>query len=129
MNMQNVGVRNRRRGSTYILVIFATLMVAAIGLATLNLDRVQGQTGADGADFIEARSYARAGIEIGMLMIRNDPYWRTDLGNAPWVTNRPIGAGSFSLSATNPVSGDVTVGNNDPVILTSTGTKGRAIYA
>jgi hypothetical protein len=129
MNMRRLHVHfHRRRGSTYILVIFASLMVAAIGLATLNLDRVQGQAGADGDDFIEARSYARAGVEIGMLMIRNDPYWRTDLGNAPWVTNKAIGAGAFSLSATNPVSGDVTVGNNDPVILTSTGMKGRAKY-
>ena len=129
MDVERLDTRHRRRGSTYILVIFAALMVSAIGLATLNLDRVQGQAGSDGNDFIEARSYARAGIEIGMLMIRNDPYWRTDLGNSPWVTNKAIGAGTFSLSAANPVSGDVTVGNNDPVVLTSTGMKGRAIYA
>ncbi len=128
MNIKLHTRRRHRRGSTLILVVFASLMVAAIALASLNLDRVQGQAASDGNDFIEARSYARAGIEIGMLMIRNDPYWRTDLGNSPWVTNKAIGAGTFSLSAINPVSGDVTVGNNDPVILTSTGKKGRAQY-
>ncbi len=128
MNRHHPYTRNGRRGSTYILVIFASMMVAAIALASLNLDRVAGSASSDSNDFIEAQSYARAGVEIGMLMIRNDPYWRTDLGNAPWASNKPIGAGTFSLSATNPVSGDVTVGNNDPVILTSTGMKGRAKY-
>jgi hypothetical protein len=109
-------------------VLFSSLLVAAIALASLNLARMQGQMASDGNDFIEARSYARAGVEIGMLMIRNDPYWRRNLGNGAWVTNRAIGAGTFSLSAADPIDGDVTNGNNDPIILTATGTKGRARY-
>jgi hypothetical protein len=129
MNLQTPFAGNRRRcGSVYILVLITGFLVAAMALASLNLDRLQGQMASDNNDFVEARSYARAGVEIGMLMIRNDPYWRTDLGNGAWVTNKPIGAGTFSLSAIDPIDGDVTNGNNDPIILTSTGAKGRAKY-
>jgi hypothetical protein len=117
-----------RRGSVYLLVLITCFLVAAMALAALNIGRVHGRRASDANDFIEARSYARAGVEIGMLMIRNDPYWRTDLGNGAWVTNKLIGAGTFSLSAVDPIDGDITSANNHPIILASTGAKGNAAY-
>jgi hypothetical protein len=99
-----------------------------LGLGALLVGRVQSRAAASANDFAEARIYARSGLELGMLAISNDAYWRTHLGNGAWYTNKPIGAGSFSLSASDPIDGDVTNGDNDPVILTSTGMKGSARY-
>lgn len=128
-------VRNRtfrasrsRRGSIYLTTLGVSLLVMVIGLSALTLGRIQSRAGATANDFAEARICARSGLELGMNAIYNDPYWRTRLGNGAWFTNKPIGAGSFSLSASDPVDGDVTNGENDPVILTATGTKGSARY-
>src|SRR5436305_1455951 len=110
--------RRPRRGTIYLLVLISSLIVATIGLASLQLLRVQGRAASDSNDFMEARLYARAALEIGMLKVRNDPNWRTNLGNGAWVTNQAIGNGAFSLSAVDPINNDVTSANNHPVVLT-----------
>lgn len=120
--------RQTRTGTIYLLVLYTGLIVSTIGFGGLLLMRVHGQTAQERTDFIEARTYARAAIEIGMLKIRNDPYWRTRLGNGPWVTNQALGQGVFSLWATDPLDNDVTKGDNHPVVLTGTGAKGRAVF-
>jgi len=45
------------------------------------------------------------------------------------VTNQPIGNGTFSLSAADPLDNDVTKGDNHPLLLTGTGTKAQSRYA
>lgn len=129
--MSNCMPRNRYtcRGSIYITVMGVSMMVAIIGVSAILAARVQARAGTALNDFAEARICARSGIELAMLTIYNDSYWRTHFGNGAWYTNRSVGDGSFSISAVDPVDGDVTNGENDPVILTSTGTKGRAKYS
>ncbi len=117
-----------RRGTIYLLVLFSSLIVAAISLSSLQLMRLQGRVVSSSADFSAAQSCARAAIEIGMLKIRNDPYWRTRLGNGNWITSQPIGAGTFSLSAADPIDNDIRNGDNHPVVLTGTGMKGEARF-
>jgi hypothetical protein len=119
---------NHRRGSIYITVLGVSMLVLVTGLGVLVSGRAQARTASNANDFAEARLAARSGIELGMLAIYNDPYWRTHLGNAPWYTNKAVGNGTFSLSAVDPVDNDVTNGENDPVVLTSTGMKGSAKY-
>lgn len=118
----------RRRGTIYVLVLLSSLVVAAIGLSSLQLIRLQSRTAGDNADFIAARCYARAALEIGMLRIRNDPFWRRNFGNGAWLVNQSIGTGTFSLSAVDPIDGDVTIGDNHPVILTGIGMQGAAAF-
>ena len=96
-------LRHRRRGTIYLLVLFSCLIVATISLSSLQLMRLQGRSVSSSADFSTAQAYARAAIEIGMLKIRNDPYWRTNLGNGNWLTDQPIGVGTLTLSAADPV--------------------------
>lgn len=121
-------LRHRRRGTIYLLVLFSCLIVATISLSSLQLMRLQGRSVSSSADFSTAQAYARAAIEIGMLKIRNDPYWRTNLGNGNWLTNQPIGVGTLTLSAVDPVDNDIRTGDNHPVMLTGTGIKGEARY-
>jgi hypothetical protein len=112
-----------------MLVLISSSIVATIGLASLQLLRLQGQRASGGNDLIEARLYARAAIEIGMLKVRNDPQWRKTLGNGAWATNLSIGSGTYSISAADPIDNDVTTGNNHPIILTGTGAKGASSFS
>lgn len=124
----NSGHSPNRRGTMYLLVLIASLIVATIGFASLQLLRLQGQSGSETRDFMEARMLARSAVEIGMLKIRNDPYWRRNFGNGSWISNQTLGSGKISLSASDPVDNDVTKGENHPVVLTGTGQKGTSIY-
>lgn len=125
---QNPVAKAIRRGSTYALVMFSSLIVATLGLGALQAMRVQGHQFRESNQFAQARLYARAATEIAMLRVKYNPYWRTQFGNGAWFTSQTIGSGTYSLSAVDPIDGDVTVGNNDPIILTATGTSGSASY-
>ncbi|WP_345684499.1 carbohydrate binding domain-containing protein [Novipirellula caenicola] len=127
MNPNRLGAR-QRDGAIYAIVLFSSLIVASIGLASLQLMRLQGRSAEESDDFIAARVYARAAVDIGMLRVRRDPFWRTQLGNGDWITRQSMDRGTFSLSATDPVDGDVTVGDNHPVVLTGTGQQGDARF-
>lgn len=120
--------RGRRRGTIYAIVLLSSLLVATLGVSALQLVRLQSRTASDYSDFIAARAYARAAIDIGMLNIRNDPYWRVNFGNGNWVTDKTIDAGKFSISAVDPFDNDVSKGDNHPIILTGTGKKGNAAF-
>ena len=115
-----------RRGSIYIAVLGTSALIWAIALAAMIGTRIGKRSSGDDTDFSEARIYARAGLEIGMHYISTDPYWRLNKGNGSWATNIPIGRGTFSLTAMDPVDNDVRYGENHPVVLTSTGFKGNA---
>jgi hypothetical protein len=117
-----------RRGSVYLSTMAVALLLMVIGVGAALAGRIQARVGQTTNDFAEARIYARSGLELGMNAIYNDPYWRTHLGNGTWYTSKPIGGGAFTLTAADPVDNDVTNGDNDPVILTCTGTKGSAKY-
>ncbi|MGN6546905.1 MAG: pilus assembly PilX family protein [Aureliella sp.] len=129
MNTRNMSQpRRRRRGTIYVIVLLSSLLVATIGVSALQLVRLQSRMASDYSDFIAARAYARAAIEIGMLKVRNDKNWRSSLGNGNWVTDNAIDAGKYSLSALDPVDNDVTQGDNHPIVLTGTGKKGNAAF-
>src|SRR6185369_8069309 len=117
-----------QRGSIYLTALGVSMLIVVIGVGAVLIGRVEARTGSTANDFAEARLAARSGLELAMLTIYNDPYWRTHLGNGQWYTNKAVGNSTFSLSAADPVDGDVTNGDNDPVVLTSTGMKGGTKY-
>jgi Tfp pilus assembly protein PilX len=122
---------NRRRptrGSIYIAVLGAAMLVTLIGLSAMLVVQVQNRAAGGVNDAAEARLYARSALEMGMYWIRTDPFWRTHKGNGSWAANVPIGGGTFSLEAADPTDGDVRNNNTDPVLLTGTGVKGQSRY-
>jgi Tfp pilus assembly protein PilX len=120
--------RRSSRGSIYITVLGAAMLVTLIGRSAMRVIQLQDRAAAGVNDSAEARLYARAGLEMGMYWIRADPFWRTHKGNGVWATDVPIGGGTFSLEALDPVDGDIRTGVSDPVVLLGTGVKGQARY-
>ncbi len=119
----------KHRGSIYVVLLGMSMLVGVIGLAAMLAGRVQVHAGAAAANFSVARLCARAGLEMAMYRIQNDANWRTDYGNGAWLTNISLGQGMYSVSASDPITGDVTVASNHPVLLTSTGMMGAASYS
>lgn len=120
--------RRHPRGSIYVLVLGLSMLVAVIGMGAIMTARVQARIARSEADFATARLCARAGLEAAMFRIQQDPTWRTDLGNGAWFNNVPLNGGTFSVSAADPITGNITIPSNHPVVLTCTGTRNAAVY-
>lgn len=119
----------RCRGSIYLLVLGMIMIIGVIGFGGLMVSRIQLRTANAANDFAVSRLCARAGMEAAMHKMRTDPTWRTDLGNGTWFNKVPLGQGNYSVSAADPISGDITIATNHPVVLTGTGSKGTAVYS
>ena len=117
---------NNRRGSVYILILSASMLVAIIGISALTAARIQHRAAAGTDDLAAARVYARSALEIAVHNISQDPNWRTTYGNTNWPKNQPIGNGVYTIEALDPEDGDITTGALDPVELTGVGTMGLA---
>ncbi len=120
--------RHLRRGSIYMAVLSAALIVTVIGLSSIAVVRVQRRAAEGTSDFSQARLYAQSGVEMGLLWIDTDPDWRNTYPNGEWVSNVPIGNGRFSLEGIDPGDGDLTNSDMDPLLLTGIGFKGDARY-
>ncbi|MGL4514592.1 MAG: hypothetical protein ACRCT8_16000 [Lacipirellulaceae bacterium] len=69
----------RRRGSVYVVVLGASLVVGMTALAAMSLGRVELRDAATTEDVRNARRAAMSGIEYALNVLNNDPDWRTTL--------------------------------------------------
>ncbi len=116
----------RRRASTYLVVLAATTVVATLGLGALLAVRAQARAAHTMGEAAEARLYAVSAIELGRLWISQDPQWRSKRPNGVWAADQPIGSGTFSLEAVDPIDGNLANRPHDPLLLKATAVKGRA---
>jgi len=116
----------RAAGATYIIVLSSAVIVTVIGLSALLAVRVQRQAAEAGTDMVDARLYAEAAVDWGLLAIRQNDTWRTTFPNGVWIADRPVGQGAFTLEGIDPEDGDLTDSPTDPLILIGTGVKGTA---
>lgn len=112
------------RGTIYVVVLVGVMLVTVIGLWSVSLLRVRTRSQRWAADSAQASLLAQTGIELGLNMIASSDTWRTDLGNGVWRDDSTLGVGSFTIEAQDPIDGDVTTGESDPVVIVATGVKG-----
>ena len=117
--------RRRRRGSVYVVVLGAAMLVTVIGLGTWAVVRAQALTSDTLSDVAEARQCAVSAVELARLWIAQDPNWRTNRANGVWAADQPLGQGKYTLEVVNP-SGPLNNSETDPVTVTATGVRGRA---
>lgn len=118
----------RRRASMYVTVLGSAMLMTTAGLAALTAVRVERRTAEQGNQLAEARLYARAAINMGRAWMRDDPDWRTNLGNGVWQNQLTFASGSLKLEASDPTDSDVTDSDYDPLVLLGTGAVGDAQY-
>ncbi len=118
----------RHRGSVYVLVLGASLLVAVIGISSLMAARVQRRATTASTDMIQARELARTAVDRILWGIVTYPTtWRVIYGSG-YLTNVPFGNGTFTAALMDPVDGDLFNNTTDPVVLTGTGNVGQATY-
>ena len=125
-----ISARRRRRGSAYLVVLGATLIVSSLAFTGLLVSASQRRSASSSIEAAEARQIARDAIEIAQLWIHQDPNWRVNRPAGAWATNVPLGpsGGTFSLEATDVRDGDMQNRPHDEVVLTATGKKGSASH-
>jgi hypothetical protein len=115
-----------RRGSTYIVVLGVSMIVAALAYGALLVTRAKGRTTSELRDAAEARQIARDAVELAKVWIYQDANWRTTRPNGVWVTNMPVGGGFFTLEAADPTDANIANLPHDPLVLKVTASKGNA---
>lgn len=109
----------------YIAVLGASVLVTVLGLSALLVARIEGRSAVAEADIAEARRCAAAGIEIARYVIQSTANWRTR-GSGIWMTAVTLGKGQVTVHVTDPSDDDITDSASEPIVITATGTAGRA---
>ncbi len=117
----------RCRGTVYILVLGASLLVAAIGVSSLMAARVQRQVTTMTDDKIQARELARSAIDRGLYEIRTNPGWRATI-STNLIKNINLAGGQYTLQIVDPVDGNPVNNTTDPAWLIGEGKVGAACY-
>ncbi len=117
---------SRNRGTVYVLVLMISMLVTVIGLTALASVRVQLRSAMLSGDVDDARLCAQSSLELAKQWIYADANWRTNRSSSAWATDVKIGAGSFNITAVDPVDGIISNSPLDPIVITVTGFKGTA---
>ncbi len=118
--------RFARRGSGYLLVVSAAMLVSVIGLTSLLLARVQQRSEDAAMDASRARLYARAGTETVLAYTRADATWRSQYATLVGYMPMSFDRGNCSVAITEADGNTLISDWDEPVKITSTGTVGSA---
>ena len=118
---------HRNRGSVYIAVLGASMIVMVLGLSAILLGRVQMHTAEQSVNTKSARLYAQSATEIGLYSMNHAPSWRTIYSNDTW-NEMGIGRGTMKWKLVDEVDGDLANNKDDPVRLIAWGMVGPATH-
>lgn len=104
------------------------MIVGVLGMAALMLVRVQRGQVKNVGDSIDAQLYARAAIDMAMFRIENNSNWRNQMSAGTWEVDQSIGNGHYSFQGIDPVDGDLTDDDSDPLDIIGTGKSGPAVH-
>lgn len=117
---------SRRRGSVYIAVLGASLIVMTLAIGGILATRVQARGTDASNDAAEARLYAQSALELARLWISQDARWRSNRINGSWADRLSLGTGNISIDVSDPLDGDLNNRPHDSVQITAIGKKGSA---
>jgi len=123
--------RHGRRGSAYIMILVTAMMASTFGLAGMYVSRVQNRNTGLMGDWKEAETYAMSAIDLGLLIILQNPTdWRTRLEADSFtpINKQAIGRGTCTTVAADPVDGSISNNNTDAVLLTGIGEVGKSVF-
>ena len=124
--MNGSSPRHCRRGSVYVMVLGATMLVMTIGLTALYAARVENRSSTTSNDLVASRLYAQSAIEMGMFLIQEDLNWRDNRTSGWWELDAVIGDGTYSLQVIDPVDGILSNSPTHQIDMQGVGMKGDA---
>src|SRR5690606_16416811 len=105
----------RRRGTAYVMVVAIAGMAGVTALSAIFILAAQRRLIELQADAGAARAIAISGVERACAMIDADANWRWNQESGVWVLSEPLGDGVYTVEVTDPVDGDFTDNEGDPV--------------
>jgi len=121
-----IAPRKQRCGSVYLHVLVSSLLITIIGLGAMSAVRLQTRSARLARQSTQARNCAVSAVELGLVLVKQNPAWRTARPNGVWLLNKPLGDGSFTLEGIDPTDGVLSDSVYEPLVLTGTGTAGPA---
>lgn len=115
------------RGGIYVALLGCATAVAVIGFSAIALVRIDRRATAGLNDMGDARAAALSAVDLGVLLLRSDPNWRTARSNGAWLSNQALGDAAFSLLLTDD-DGNLADDLRDAVTLSGIGRRGVARY-
>jgi hypothetical protein len=115
-----------RAGGVYIAVLGVSLIVGLLGASALVGQRIQNRAVVASSDIRQAQLNANSAIEMGLLVMKQDPNWRSSRSNGPWFSARDTGAGTCQLEVIDPHDGNLSNNPHDPVVMVGVGYRGQA---
>lgn len=116
-----------RQGGVYVVVLGTSLIVTVLGLSALVLQRIQLRTVTAAADIRQAQLNAHTAVESALLTMTQSANWRTSQSNGSWFANRNTGAGTCSLSVSDPVDSNLADDAMESVTIVGVGKSGNAV--
>jgi hypothetical protein len=96
----------------YVFVLSTATLVSIMGLGALLAARTRFSAAVSEENMLQARWCAKAAIQLGLQIMRDDPGWRSNWGPGAWISNEVVGRGRCSLSAAEIADGDANPINN-----------------
>ena len=118
---------NRRRGSTYLMVLGLGMIVTICGLGAITVGRIHLRAASDSEDWLAAQALAFSAAEHALTRIAETSDWRTAFDGV--TTTKSLGRGTFQWSLADESDGDLTDEDSDPVVLSASATVNRASYS
>jgi hypothetical protein len=90
---------DNRRGGVYIAVLGAALVISLLGITALIGQRIQSRIVMAASDIRQAQLNAATAVELGLLKIKTDSNWRSQLDAQSYlIKNRGLAAGVSTCS-------------------------------
>ena len=115
-----------RQGSIYLAVMGVAMIVSIIGMASMQIARLQLKSAGNRQDLEEARLLSQSGVEFGLGNMDFFPNWRTGREMTPPLV---VGNGTMTYAFDVDEDSNLTDNTNDPVRLLGIGRVGDAVYA
>ena len=118
---------NRRRGSTYLMVLGLGMIVTICGLGAITVGRIHLRAASDSEDWLAAQALAFSAAEHALTRITDTGNWRAAFNGV--TTTKSLGRGTFQWRLVDETDGDLTDEDSDPVVLLAGATVNRASYS
>lgn len=114
-----------RTAGIYVLVLGTSLIVSALALSAVALQRLQNRLQTASSEMRQAQLNAAAAVQLGLLTMEQDEDWRASATDGTWFSDRATGRGTCTLEVTDPDDGLLSDDQDDPVVLVGIGTIGQ----
>ncbi len=114
------------RGSAYVFIVGAAMLLTVIGLGIVAISRLQVRAHGLSRDAEEASFTASSAVEHGLATVANNPAWRTAYASGAWVPSIALNRGTFTWKLVDEQDGNLANNPSQPARLYGKGVVGGA---